>query len=126
MSDQFTFEYNDTKNEIRIKMTVDVTELAKRQVNEKIQQMSMGVTRIKINRRLLINFIMDLCKARQVQKTLRELIQYQVMEDEDLTQIGFVMLRAVNRAENKAIREQEKWKETRKELEKEKKNGKNR
>lgn len=65
---------------------------------------------------------MDLCKARQVQKTLRELIQYQVLEDEDLTEIGFVMLKAVNRAESKAMREQAKWQERREEL----KNGKNR
>lgn len=51
---------------------------------------------------------MDLCKARQVLKTLRELIQYQVIEDEDLTEIGFIMLKAVNRAECKAMREQAK------------------
>ena len=44
MSDQFTFEYNDTKNEIRVKMTVDVTELAKRQINEKIQGMAVFKT----------------------------------------------------------------------------------
>lgn len=69
---------------------------------------------------------MDLCKARQVLKTLRELIQYQVVEDEDLTEIGFVMLKAVNRAECKAMREQSKWQERRKEIEKERKNGKNR
>lgn len=42
---------------------------------------------------------MDLCKARHVQETLRELIQYQVLEDEDLTEIGFIMLNAINRAE---------------------------
>ena len=69
---------------------------------------------------------MDLCKARQVQKTLRELIQYQVFEDEDLTEIGFIMLKAINRAECKAMREQAKWQERRKEIEKERKNGKNR
>ena len=53
-------------------------------------------------------------------------LQYQVLEDEDLTEIGFIMLKAVNRAECKAMREQAKWQERRKEIEKERKNGKNR
>lgn len=49
---------------------------------------------------------MDLCKARHVQETLRELIQYQVLEDEDLTEIGFIMLNAINRAERKAMQQE--------------------
>lgn len=50
---------------------------------------------------------MDLCKARHVQETLRELIQYQVLEDEDLTEIGFIMLNAINRAERRALRKEQ-------------------
>lgn len=50
---------------------------------------------------------MDLCKARHVQETLRELIQYQVLEDEDLTEIGFIMLNAINRAERGALRKEQ-------------------
>jgi hypothetical protein len=50
---------------------------------------------------------MDLCKARHVQETLRELIQYQVLEDEDLTEIGLIMLNAINRAERGALRKEQ-------------------
>ena len=45
---------------------------------------------------------MDLCKARQVKKTLNDLIQYQILNDDDLTEIGLIMLRAIERAENAA------------------------
>ena len=41
MSDKFTFEYNDSRNDIKVKLTVDVTELAKKQNGSKVQGMAL-------------------------------------------------------------------------------------
>ena len=44
MSEKFTFEYNDGRNDIKVRLIVDVTELAKREVNSKVQGMALFKT----------------------------------------------------------------------------------
>ncbi len=41
MSDKFSFDYNDTKNDIRIKVTIDVTDLAKIKEGSKVKGMAL-------------------------------------------------------------------------------------
>lgn len=44
MSDQFTFEYNDGRNDIKVKLIINVTELAQRKIGTKTQGMAVFQT----------------------------------------------------------------------------------